>query len=199
MTKYVFLKIEGTLLPFNGAISKQLLWKEDFNAEAIATLNLIVKDYDIKIICVGVPQFTPYATLSKKFSDAGFEYPENLIGQSIGLDGVTVSTPYDTLGLSPFPITEGNCIKYWVDNFLIAPYRLQPEEAVNYEIWERNTEGTCELEYKGMMELQEGKDFVYRLLGNFKGLIDEQIPKYIECRPEIGFNIEIAKKLVLSF
>lgn len=199
MNKYVFLKIEGTLLPYNGIISKTILWEDGFNKDAIASLNLIVKDYDLKIVCVGVPPFVSYAGLSKKFSDAGFEYPQSIIGQTVDVDDVNVSTPYDMIGLLKFPITEGNCIKYWVDNFLVMPYKLKPEDGINYEIWERNTEGTCELEYKGMMQLQEGKDFVYRLLGNFNGLLSEQIPKYIECRPEIGFNIEIAKKLVLSF
>ena len=197
MDKYVFIKIEGTLLPYNGVISKQVLWDSPFEIDAISNLNLMVKDYDIKIVCVGVPQFISYAVISKKFSDAGFKYPENIIGQSIGVDSIIVSTPYDALGLLPFPITEGNCIKYWVDNFLVSPYKLTPESGVNYEIWERNSEG--ELEYIGMRQLQEGKDFTYRLLGNFKGLLDEQIPKYIECRPENGFNIEVAKKLVLSF
>lgn len=197
MNKYIFIKIEGTLLPYNGLISKQILWDSPFDKDAIQALNLIVKDYDVKIICVGVPQFTPYATISQKFSDAGFEYPENIIGQSIGADSVIVSTPYDTLGLLPFPITEGNCVKYWVDNFLVSPYKLVPEEGVNYEIWEKNAEGTPE--YKGMKQMQEGRDFIYRLVGNFKGLLDEQVSKYIECRPENGFNIEVAKKLVLSF
>lgn len=197
MDKFLFLKTEGTVFTESSCKEGEPLWNNPMDKNSVEMLNLVIKDTNLKIIILDVPDRVPYATVSQKFSDAGFKYPENLIGQAINPERVIVATPYDGLGLEPFPILMGNCIKYWVDNFLAKPYKLHPEKGKDFEIWEYPENG--DPEFKGMKILKEKDDFVYRILGTVDGLLAEQQKKMIECSYSYGFNLEKAKELVLSF
>lgn len=204
--KYIFFKIAGTLIHEKNCEPNRAFFSNPFDTDAINILNIIIKDTGAKIILLDAPKDIPYIATLQKFTDAGFEYQENIIGQVLDIDRVLVKTPYDELGLAPFPILVGNCIKHWVDNFIAKPYNLNTELKKEFEIWEKPTIGktsydehSLDLEYRGMKVLKAGKDFKYRILGNVEDLLLEQQGKIITVKFEYGLNIEDAKKLILSF
>lgn len=196
MKKFIFLKPKGTIFTKGSCVEGTPLWDNPMDKNSIETLNMVINNLDLKIILLEVPDKLPYSFIAKKFSDAGFRYAESIIGQVISVSKIKVSTPYDNLGLKPFPIQMGNCIKQWVDNFIATPYKMHPEKGREFEIWNFENKDP---EFKGMRVLKEKEDFDYRILGDVTGLFVEQQDKLIKCDYNYGFNFEIAKALVLSF
>lgn len=198
MIRFLFTEIDGVFLLPKDAKEDRNYWDNDFDVEAVNNLNLIIEKLEnSKIILIGVPNDLHPTIILDKFDRAGFKYRECIVGQTMDTTMVRVVTPYDE-ELDPFPITKGNVIKHYVDNFLKHPYRLEKSLKPMFEIWTPPEEGK-EQEFKGMRVLKEDKDYSYRILGNMDGLFVEQEAKRIKVLSEYGLILECAKELVLSF
>jgi len=198
MNQFVFMEIDGVFLLPKDAKEDRNYWDNDFDEAAVTNLNLMTETLDnARYILVGVPNDLHPSIILEKFEKAGFKYRSSIVGQVMDINMVQVVTPYDQ-ELDPFPIMQGNVIKHYVDNFLKHPYRLEEKLKPMFEIWTPPEEGK-EQEFKGMKVLEDGTDFVYRILGNMKGLFVAQEKRRIMVKSDFGLRSEEAKELTLSF
>lgn len=184
--KYLFLRMVGTLINHGGNVG-------EINPESLEAFYLMQKELDCETILLD-------CSSEQFFNMVGKDSDFKIIGEVMTQESVSIVTPYGD-SVEPMIAPMGLLIDNWIETYIKRPYRRFPEEATNYELWDKPTpeNGLEQPIFLGMKTLEEGKDFEYRIVGDITGLLAEQKDKNIVINYEIGLNRKNIKQIILSF
>jgi len=192
MEKYLFIKVAGTLI-LGKASREDVKWIGSFDADSIRNLNIIVRDENIKIVLLDAPRGHSSSDVKLRFIEEGFEHQKSIVGQ-------VAHPPSIVVNVIGFPIILGNCIKHWVDTYLVYPHNLDPDNRVKYEVW-GEVAGLEDPQFLGMKTNLYGKHFCYKIVGADykKDLLASQQDHYLESNEMQGIKFDTAKNLALAY